>query len=356
MHIGIPVESMPFEGRVGLIPEACADLVRAGHEVMLQAGAGLGSGYDDGVYQQAGIQIVDSLDQLMARSELLIRVKAPDEAMLDRLEPRHTVFSFLHLAAYPVLAERLQQSGCTAIAFETVSVGGQLPVLSPMSEIAGRLSVQIGAGLLHGPHGGRGVMLGGIASTDRGRVVILGAGHAGHSACQVAAALAAKVTVFDLNRDRLQAVRSLGNNVTGLYPFADRLYDQISRADLLVGAVLLPGDRAPHLVSEALVKEMKTGSVIVDISVDQGGCVETTRPTDYTNPVFRYADVIHFGVTNMPGAVARTSSQALSSVLLPYALRLAAGDGQMDPVLTEATNIKAGEIVHPVVAQALEKD
>lgn len=360
MHIGIPVESMPFEGRVGLIPEACADLVRAGHPVMLQTGAGLGSGYNDAAYEQAGVQILDNLPDLLARSELIIRVKAPDEQMLDLLEARHVVFSFLHLAAAPALAVRLQQSGCTAIGFETVSESGQLPVLSPMSEIAGRLSVQIGAGLLHGPQGGRGVMLGGIASTDRGRVVILGAGHAGHSACQVAAALAAKVTVFDLNRQRLQAVRDLGNNVTGLYPFEDRLREQVCKADLLIGAVLLPGARAPHLVPEAWVQEMQPGSVIVDISVDQGGCIETTRPTDYNEPVFRYADVIHFGVTNMPGAVARTASQALSSVLLPYALRLAAssdqGADQMDPVLTDAINVRAGQIVNSVVAQALEKD
>lgn len=360
MHIGIPKETMPFEGRVGLVPEACADLVRAGHKVMLQSGAGVTSGYDDAAYQQAGVLILDSLSELVAEAELLIKVKQPDDSLLGLLQQRHTLFCFLHLAADKALAARLQQIGCTAIGFETVSVAGKLPVLAPMSEIAGRLSVQIGAGLLHGPHGGRGVMLGGIASTDRGRVVILGAGHAGHSACQVAAALAAKVTVFDLNRERLQAARDLGNNVTALYPFEDRMQEQISRADLLIGAVLIAGARAPHLVSESLVQEMQPGSVIVDISVDQGGCIETTRPTDYNDPVFRYADVVHFGVTNMPGAVARTASQALSSVLLPYALRLAAssdpGADQMDPVLIDAINVRAGQIVNSVVAQALEKD
>lgn len=356
MHIGIPAETMPFEGRVGLIPEACADLVRAGHKVMLQTGAGLTSGYADDSYQQVGVQILDSLAAVVADAELLIKVKQPDEPLLSLLEARHTVFCFLHLAADPVLAERLQQTGCTAIAFETVSVAGKLPVLAPMSEIAGRLSVQIGAGLLHGPHGGRGVMLGGIASTDRGRVVILGAGHAGHSACQVAAALAAKVTVFDLDRERLQAARDLGNNVTALYPFADRLQEQVRRADLLIGAVLIAGARAPHLVSEELVQQMRPGSVIVDISVDQGGCIETTRATDYNEPTFRYADVIHFGVTNMPGAVARTASQALSSVILPFALRLADSAGQLDQVMTDAINVKAGQIVNPVVAKALEKD
>ncbi len=356
MHIGIPSESMPFEGRVGLIPEACADLVRAGHKVMLQSGAGVISGYDDKTYQQAGVLILENLTEVVAKSELLIKVKQPDDALLDQLQQRHTLFCFLHLAADRTLAVRLQQSGCTAIAFETVSEYGQLPLLSPMSEIAGTLSVQIGAGLLHSPQGGRGVMLGGIASTEQGRVVILGAGHAGYSACRLAAAHGAQVTVFDLDRQRLQAVRELGANVTALYPFNNRLQQQVSEADLLIGAVLLPGARAPHLVSEAMVQSMQPGSVIVDISVDQGGCIETSRATDYNDPVFHYADVIHFGVTNMPGAVARTASQALSSVLLPYVLRLADDNGQIDPVLSDAINVRAGQIVNSVVAQALEKD
>jgi len=355
MHIGIPTETMPFEGRVGLIPDACADLVRAGHKVALQAGAGLVSGYNDAAYEQAGVQILGSLSELLTEAELLIKVKQPDDTLLDLLQQRHTLFCFLHLAADKALTTRLLQIGCTAIAFETVSESGRLPLLAPMSEIAGTLSVQIGAGLLHSPQGGRGVMLGGVASTERGRVVILGAGHAGYSACRLAAAQGAQVTMFDLDRQRLQAVRDLGDNVTALYPFSSRLQDLVSKADLLIGAVLLPGARAPHLVSEAMVQQMQPGSVIVDISVDQGGCIETTRPTDYNDPVFRYADVIHFGVTNMPGAVARTASQALSSALLPYALRLAASTGQDDQVLLDAANIRAGQIVNSVVAQALEK-
>jgi len=340
MHIGIPAETMPFEGRVGLIPEACADLARVGHQVTLQAGAGLSSGYPDAAYEQAGVQISGSLPELLSGTDLLIKVKQPDESLLDLLQPHHTLFCFLHLAADKPLAARLQHTGCTAIAFETVSESGRLPLLAPMSEIAGTLSVQIGTGLLHSPQGGRGVMLGGIAATERGQVVILGAGHAGYSACRLAAAQGAQVTVFDLDRQRLQAVRNLGDNVTALYPFNSSLQQQVSSADLLIGAVLLPGARAPHLVSEAMVQTMQPGSVIVDISVDQGGCIETTRPTDYNDPVFRYADVIHFGVTNMPGAVARTASQALSAALLPYVLSLAngadQGTGHTAQVLTDA--------------------
>jgi len=356
MHIGIPAESMPFEGRVGLIPEACADLVRAGHKVVLQAGAGLISGYADTAYEQVGVQILASLPALVSSCELLIKVKQPDNALLDLLQPQHTLFCFLHLAADKALAVRLQQTGCTAIAFETVSESGRLPLLAPMSEIAGTLSVQIGTELLHSPQGGRGVMLGGIASTERGQVVILGAGQAGYSACRLATAQGALVTVFDLDRQRLQAVRDLGDNVTALHPFNSSLQEHISEADLLIGAVLLPGARAPHLVSESMVQTMQPGSVIVDISVDQGGCIETTRPTDYNDPVFRYADVIHFGVTNMPGAVARTASQALSSVLLPYVLSLVDGAGQVGHVLSDAINVRAGQIVNSVVAQALEKE
>ena len=343
-----------MEGRVGLIPAAVADLVRAGHEVWVEHEAGLASGYDDAHYENAGARIAPDAPTLYDRARLIVKIKEPQPQELDLLREDHLLFSFLHLAAAPELARRLQDIGLTAVAFETVTdPQGGLPLLAPMSDIAGRLATQIGCQLLHRPQGGKGLLLGGVPGARRGRVVILGAGNAGGGAAEVAAALGAEVRIFDRDRRRLQAQRRLGANVTGLFAYADQVAEEAARADLLIGAVLIPGARAPRLVTAETVRRMAPGSVVIDVSVDQGGCIETTRPTTYADPTFVWEGVVHFGVTNMPGAVPRSASQALSAVLTPYVLALAAPAWERDPGLAAGINVRRGRIVHPAVQEAL---
>jgi alanine dehydrogenase len=351
MRIGIPREIKTLEGRVGLIPAACGELQRLGHQVCIESGAGLLSGYSDEQYRALGVEVLPDAPSLYAGAELIIKVKEPVDGELDLLRRDHLLFCYLHLAANRALAERLCAIGLTAVAFETVSEGGALPLLAPMSDIAGRLSVQIGATLLMQPHGGKGLLLGGLPAAERGQVVIIGAGVAGGSAATVAAALGATVTVFDLKRERLEQMRALGNNVTALYPYPDSLDRAVRAADLLIGATLLPGRRAAHLVSADQVRGMAPGSVIVDISVDQGGCVETIRPTSYADPTYVVDGVLHFGVTNMPGAVPRSASQALSAALLPYARQLAGGDWAHNAALSAGVNVRGGEIVYPALRE-----
>jgi alanine dehydrogenase len=353
MKIGIPKESKILEGRVGLVPQACADLVRGGHELILQQGAGLLSGYSDQQYQDLGVMIVASAADVYEQAELIIKVKEPCGDELQMLQSRHLLFCFLHLAANRELAVQLQAIGLTAIAFETVESHGSLPLLAPMSDIAGRVAAQVGAHLLHQPAGGRGILLGGLPAAERGHVVVIGAGVAGSNAAAMAAAMGAQVTVFDRKREKLQQARRIGDNVTGLYPYQDAIEETVQQADLLVGAVLIPGARTPQIVSRDMVKNMKKRSVIIDISVDQGGCVETIRPTDYQQPTYVDEEVIHFGVTNMPGAVPRSASQALSAAILPYALLLASANWRGQLELLNGINIEAGQVVHPVLKEAL---
>lgn len=353
MRIGIPKEIKPKEGRVALIPAAAGQLVNQGHEVSLQAGAGVASGYPDLDYRQSGVRIVEDAVALYAEAQLIVKVKEPVPAEYGLLREQHVLFCFLHLAANPELALVLKDKGLTAVAFETVEVDGRLPVLAPMSEIAGHLAVQIGATLLLTPAGGRGLLLGGLPAAERGHVVVLGAGNVGGCAVQTAAALGAQVTVFARSRESLARMHELGRNVTALPAYPGLIADAVYDADLLVGAVLVPGARTPGLVSRDMVAQMKPGAVIVDVAVDQGGCVETIRPTDYGNPTYVEKGVVHFGVTNMPGAVPRTSSQALSSALLPWVQRLAGEQGLAQPTIRKAVNIAAGRVVHPAVAQAL---
>ena len=350
MRIGIPTESKMLEGRVALIPAAAAELVRAGHEVFIQAGAGFPSGYTDHDYAAVGVAVLPDAAALYGAARLIIKVKEPQPGELELLRKDHVLFCYLHLAANLALLRELQRIGLTAMAFETVEEpGGRLPLLAPMSDIAGRLAVQTGAHLLQRPHGGKGMLLGGLPAAERGHVVVLGAGMAGSNAALMVSALGARVTVFDHNRDRLAAVRALGANVTGLYPYQDAIDGSVRDADLVIGAVLVTGARTPHLVSAEVVRNMAPGSVVVDISVDQGGCIETTRPTTWDAPTFVWEGVIHFGVTNMPGAVPRSASQALSAALIPYALRLAAGDWETDPVLAAGVNVRGGEVVYPAL-------
>lgn len=356
MRIGIPKEVKPQEGRVALIPPAAGELVRAGHRVLVQAGAGAGSGYGDEEYRRAGAAIAPGAEALYGEAEMVLKVKEPVEAEYGLLRSDHVLFSYLHLAANAPLARALQTTGLTALAFETVQADGRLPLLAPMSDIAGRLAVHIGTTLLHGYRGGRGTMLGGVPAADRGHAVILGAGAAGGSAAAVAAALGARVTVLAPWHDQLERMHALGPNVTAVPSYARLVAEAVREADVLIGAVLIPGARAPRVVTAEMVRTMKAGAVVIDISVDQGGCIETTRPTTYEAPTYVYEGVVHFAVTNMPAAVARTASQALSTVLTPYVLRLAglgAEAARRDSVLGAAVNVAGGEIVHPRVAEAL---
>ena len=350
MRIGVPRELKPLEGRVGLIPAACAELVRGGHDVMVETNAGVKSGYSDEQYRKVGVQIGASAEEVFGAAEMIVKVKEPIDADLERLREDHLLFCYLHLAALPELTKRLCEIGLTAVAFETVEESdGRLPLLAPMSDIAGRLSIQVGTHLLHQPQGGKGILIGGIPAAKRGKVVILGGGVAGGNAAIVAAGLGAEVTVFDMDRDKLERARALGANVTALYPHGEDVAEAVSQADIAVGAVLVTGERAPHVVSRNMVSAMQPGSVVVDISVDQGGCVETTRPTTYADPTYLEEDVIHFTVTNMPGAVPRTSSQALSAAIAPYTGRLAHGNWREVGSLVKGINVEAGKIVHPAL-------
>jgi len=350
MDIGIPREIKILEGRVALTPEAIQELVNLGHQVFVEQNAGLLSGYPDSAYLQAGATLVGSATELYDSATLIVKVKEPQIEELTYLRKDHILFSFLHLAAAPELTQALLDIGLTAVAFETVSHNKTLPLLAPMSDIAGRIAVQIGSHLLHQPEGGRGILLGGVNGTETGQVVILGGGTAGTGAATVASALGANVLVFDPNRDKQSHLESIGQNITSHSPTDEEIDKAVKEADLLIGAVLLRGARAPHLVSSDQVKSMKAGSVIVDISVDQGGCIETTRPTNYENPTFIWEDVIHFGVTNMPGAVPRTSTQALSRVLLPYVARLCDADWVSDTELSSGINVQNGEITLATLA------
>ncbi len=353
MRIGIPKEVKVREGRVALIPSAVSELARNGHEIFIQSTAGMASGYPDEAYRRVGAQIVPDAAVLYGGVQMVLKVKEPIASEYPLLRKNHILFSYLHLAALPKLAQTLKEKGLTAVAFETVEANGKLPLLAPMSDIAGRLSVHLGMTLLHGHAGGRGIMLGGLPSTERGHVVILGAGVAGGNAAAMAAALGAQVTVLAPHREELERMHALGPNVTALPSYAPLIHEAVVSADLLIGAVLIAGAKAPKLVTADMVRQMKPGSVIIDISVDQGGCIETIRPTDYDHPTYIQDGVVHFGVTNMPGAVPRTASQALSTVLMPYVLRLAMEGGLNDPTIAKGINVAGGKIVHPAVAAAL---
>jgi len=354
MRIGIPRERKPLEGRVALIPAACADLVQHGHQVLVESGAGRLSGFDDSAYEAIGARVLPDGPALYGEAELVVKVKEPIDEELPWLRRDQLLFCYLHLAANETLMARLTEIGLTAIAFETVQAGdGSLPLLAPMSDIAGRLAVQVGTHLLHMPQGGKGLLLGGLPGARRGRVVIIGAGAAGGNAAAVAAALGAQVTVFDRQRERLGAMRALGANVAALYPFGNTLREAVREADLVVGAVLIPGARAPHVVDAETVRAMERGSVVVDISVDQGGCIETTRPTTYAQPTYVWEEVVHFAVTNMPGAVPHSASEALSAALLPYLLVLGDQRWEDHPALVAGLNVQGGRVVHPALKAGL---
>lgn len=349
MKIGIPMEIKPMEARIALVPGAVAELVQAGHPVFVQAGAGVLSGYPDSEYLRAGAILSDGAEALFAQAELIVKVKEPVEGDLALLESRHLLFCYLHLAPNPTLAQRLCNIGLTGIAFETVAENGALPLLAPMSEIAGRVAVQAGVHYLHGSMGGKGILLGGVPGAENGNVVVIGAGVAGRNAAKMAAAFGAHVTAFDRSPDALRAVEALSSNITGLFAYQDSIAEEMTRADLVIGAVLIPGAKAPRLVTRDMVKGMPAGGFIADISIDQGGCIETMRATDYRNPVYLEEGIWHMGVTNMPGAVPRTASQALCGAILPYVKKLASGEWKSVPSLAQGVNVAGGKIVHPAL-------
>ncbi len=349
INVGIPKEIKPLEGRIALTPAAAAEVVRHGARVAIEQGAGEGSGYADSEYEAAGATILADADALYDWAELVVKVKEPVAPEIGRLRPGHRLFCYLHLAANAALTESLCDIGLTAVAFETVVDDGRLPILAPMSDIAGRIAVQVGTHLLHTPQGGCGVLLGGLASVERGNVVVIGAGSAGGASVRAAAAMGANVVVFDKNPQRLAAMHEIGPNVTALVPTGHALGDCVANADLLIGAVLLPGAAAPRVVSREQIGAMRPGSVVVDISVDQGGCIETTRPTTYADPTYVEQGVQHFCVTNMPGAVPRSATQALSAAMLPYLLALLGDDWREDPRLVDAINVAGGQVVHPAL-------
>jgi alanine dehydrogenase len=350
MRIGIPSETKTLEGRVALVPAAAADLVRRGHEVFIQSGAGEKSGFSDQAYVDEGIKIAADAAALYEAGELIVKVKEPIAGDLALLKKHHLLFCYLHLAAEPALTRSLLDIGLTGVAFESVEEHGGLPLLHPMSVIAGRIATQVGTTLLHRPQGGKGKLLGGMASTPRGKVVVLGAGAAGGNAAHLAASAGANVVVFDKRQDRMAEMMAMGPNVTALYAYESSVAEEIRTADLVVGAVLVPSAKAPHVVTEAMVKSMEPGSVLVDIAIDQGGCFETSKPTSWKDPTYDVHGVTHFCVTNMPGAVPQTSSLAISAAILPYVQRLAAGKEwrEFEP-LKVGINVDGGKLVHPAL-------
>ena len=353
MNTGIPLEIMYGEGRVALVPAACAELCAAGHKVYLETGAGLGSGYSDQDYIDAGVEIVPDKAGLFEAAELIVKVKQPLEEGLKYLQKKHLVFSFLHLAAQPVLTRQLCDIGLTAIAFESVvDAEGKRPLLAPMSKIAGRLAVIGGAGYLFQNNGGKGILLGGIDNADDGQVVVVGAGVAGEHAVEAASSIGANVTVFDLDQQRLDRIASRYKNCTGALSEPSHLADAVRQADLVVSAVMVAGRRAPVVISESMIRTMAKGSVIVDIAIDQGGSVENIRTTSYQQPVYTRHGVLHQAVPNMPGTVPRTASQALSSVVLPYVHELLE-NGMAAEELKAAAAVHGGEVVDPVLKQEL---
>ncbi|MFV0543567.1 MAG: alanine dehydrogenase [Marinicella pacifica] len=350
MRIGIPKEIKTLEGRVALVPDAVSDLIKAGHELHVQSDAGSLSGFTDQDYEAIGAIIEPDAEHLYGHCEMIVKVKEPVADDIQYLREDHLLFCYLHLAAEPELTASLLDIGLTGVAFETVELeDGSLPLLAPMSIIAGKISTQVGTHLLHRPAGGKGVLLGGLASTERGNVVVLGGGAAGGHAASLAAASGANVVVFDKRQDRLSQMMALGSNVTALYPYQQLVADTVANADLVVGAVLIPGAKAPHVVSEEMIKMMEPGSVVADISIDQGGCIETSKATTWNEPTFEKHGVVHFSVTNMPGAVPRTATYAISAAILPYVQRLATADWYQVEALQRGVNVKAGQIIHPAL-------
>jgi alanine dehydrogenase len=359
MRIGVPKEIKVHEYRVGLVPAAVRELVDSGHQVLVESNAATGIGFTDADYQRVGASIAATAEEVFAKSEMIVKVKEPQPRECARLRSGQVLFTYLHLAADKAQTEALVKSGATCIAYETVTAAdGTLPLLTPMSEVAGRMSVQVGAYCLQKANGGRGVLLGGVPGVAAAKVVVLGGGVAGTHAVEMAVGLRADVTVVDRSVRRLRELSTIfGASLRTEYSTRDHVDALVIDADLVIGAVLIAGAAAPKLVTRDMVRRMKPGSVLVDISIDQGGCFETSRPTTHAEPTYVVDDVIHYCVTNMPGAVPRTSTFALNNATLPFARKLADLGWQdalrLDPHLANGLNVHAGRVTNAAVAKDL---
>lgn len=358
MTIGVPKEIKPYENRVALIPVGAEILTAHKHRVLVQSGAGLGSGFEDQAYREAGAEIVDSAEEVYQRADMIVKVKEPLAAEYTLLRPGQIVFTYFHFAASLELTQAVIDSKCIAIAYETVEAAdGSLPLLVPMSEVAGRMSIQVGAIYLEKMYGGIGLLLGGVPGVEAATVTILGGGVVGTNAAKIAAGLGAHVNILDINLDRLRYLDDvMPKNVQMLMSNPDNIRRTIQRSHLVVGAVLIPGAKAPHLITRDMLSLMQKGSVIVDVAVDQGGCVETIKPTTHDNPTYEIDGVVHYGVANMPGAVPVTSTIALTNATLRYVLQIA-DQGfpkcvKKDKLLAKGVNIIDGKITYKGVAEA----
>jgi len=362
MLIGVPKEIKTHEYRVGLVPASVRECCHHGHDVVVETGAGAGIGADDDAYRAAGARILDSAAEVFAIADMIVKVKEPQPGEIAMLRAGQILFTYLHLAADKALTQGMLESGCIGIAYETVTgTHRRLPLLAPMSEVAGRMSIQVGAHYLEKQPGGAGILLGGVPGVAVGNICVIGGGMAGTNAARMAMGLEARVTVLDLSLARLDELdMRFGGQLNTIYSTVDALERYVADADLVIGSVLVPGAAAPKLVTEEMVKRMRPGSVIVDIAIDQGGCCETSKPTTHADPVYTVHGVTHYCVTNMPGAVARTATQALNNATLPYVLALAR-DGyraalKRDPGFLAGLNIHAGKLTYEAVARDLGLD
>ncbi|HEV2079668.1 MAG TPA: alanine dehydrogenase [Allosphingosinicella sp.] len=359
MRVGVPKEIKNHEYRVGLTPASAAELVACGHEVIIETKAGTGIDFSDQDYIDAGARIAASAAETFAAADMIVKVKEPQAQEIALLEPRHTLFTYLHLAPDPEQTQGLMKSGATCIAYETVTArDGSLPLLRPMSEVAGRMSVQVGAHYLEKEQGGRGVLLGGVPGVAPARVAIIGGGVSGVNAAQMAVGMRADVTIYDISNARLAELDMFfGSQIKTAYASKAAIARAVAKSELVIGAVLVPGAAAPKLVTREMLKTMKRGSVLVDIAIDQGGCFETSRPTTHQDPVYEVEGVIHYCVANMPGAVARTSAFALNNATLPFVLKIAMQGAEAamksDPHLGNGLNVSGGKVRHQAVAEAL---
>ncbi|MEM1325310.1 MAG: alanine dehydrogenase [Bacteroidota bacterium] len=360
MIIGVPKEIKPSENRVGLTPAGAMELTRRGHEVFIQQTAGEGSGFQDQEYVEAGAKLLPTIEDVYAKAEMIIKVKEPIEAEYNLIQEDQLLFTYFHFASSEPLTRAMIRQKAICLAYETVELKDRsLPLLVPMSEVAGRMAIQQGAKYLEKPLKGRGVLLGGVPGVSPGKVLVIGGGVVGTQAAKMAAGLGAQVTILDVNLNRLRYLNDvMPANVVTLYSNEYTIRQLIKTHDLIVGAVLIPGAKAPNLITRDMLKEMRPGTVLVDVAVDQGGCIETTRPTTHTDPIFIIDDVVHYSVANMPGAVPYTSTIALTNATLPYAIRLAGKGWQQacreDEALKLGLNVVQGKVVYQGVADAFD--
>lgn len=360
MIVGVPKEIKRDEYRVAMLPVGVEDLVRAGHRVLVEAGAGLGSGLADHDYLRAGAELVSNAVEIFARADLVVKVKEPQPVEYPLLREGQTIFTYFHFAASRDLTEAMLRSGATCVAYETLrDAAGRLPLLTPMSEVAGRMSIQEGAKFLERPQMGRGILLAGVPGVQPAHITILGGGVVGYNAAKIAAGFRADVAILDVNMDRLRYLDDImPPNVNCLYSDRHTILEELRLADLVIGAVLIPGAKAPRLIGREELRLMKPGSVIIDVAIDQGGCVETSRPTTHSDPTYIEEGVVHYCVANMPGAVGRTSTFALCHVTLPWVIEIAergleAAARDLPPIAA-AVNIYRGQITHRAVAEAFD--